>query len=261
MTGSRTKTAAALILGWALCLVVAQPGLAQSRDERAVRAAYIFNLIKLVEWPGDNKEVVIGLLGDRETSEFLQKMLDGKSADSRAIHVMLFPSDEELRKCNIVYVADEQRKVVRAILDKIADRPILSVGESDFFAQDGGMIALIEFGEQIQPQLNADAVQHAGIKISPRFVALAKIVQPQNQGASARKVLQRRDPEYPPLALKMSLHGAVKLKLSIAADGTVRSAECIGGHPVLAESAIKAVKSWKFEVAARESTESVEVNF
>jgi TonB family protein len=76
-----------------------------------------------------------------------------------------------------------------------------------------------------------------------------------------RKVLRRQDPEYPSIAAKMNLHGVVKLKIWISPDGAVRRLEYIGGHPLLAESALKAVKAWKYEENARESTSIVEVKF
>lgn len=76
-----------------------------------------------------------------------------------------------------------------------------------------------------------------------------------------RKVVHREEPEYPTIAARMNLHGTVKLKIWISPDGTVRRLEYIGGHPLLAESALKAVKVWKYELAAQESTGIVELRF
>lgn len=76
-----------------------------------------------------------------------------------------------------------------------------------------------------------------------------------------RRLLIRLDAEYPPIALKMNLHGSVKLKIWITPDGAVRRLEYVGGHPLLAESALKAVKNWKYAAAAKESTAEVEVKF
>jgi TonB family protein len=76
-----------------------------------------------------------------------------------------------------------------------------------------------------------------------------------------RKVVHREDAEYPAIAAKNNLHGTVKLKIWISADGTVRRLEYIGGHPLLAESALKAVKNWKYQAAASESTSQVEIKF
>jgi TonB family protein len=76
-----------------------------------------------------------------------------------------------------------------------------------------------------------------------------------------RTITHTEDPEYPALAKKMDLHGTVKLKIWITPDGTVRRLEYVGGHPVLAESALKAVKNWKYARANEESNTVVEVKF
>jgi len=82
-----------------------------------------------------------------------------------------------------------------------------------------------------------------------------------NAADHERKVVRHEEPEYPPIAARMNLHGTVKLKIWINPDGTVRRLEYIGGHPLLAESALKAVKSWKYEPINSESTTVVELKF
>jgi TonB family protein len=76
-----------------------------------------------------------------------------------------------------------------------------------------------------------------------------------------RKVVRSESVEYPELARKMDLHGTVKLKIWIAPEGTVRRLEYVGGHPVLAESALACVKKWRYETAQKETTQTVEVKF
>lgn len=76
-----------------------------------------------------------------------------------------------------------------------------------------------------------------------------------------RKIVRGEQPEYPTIAARMNLHGTVKLKIWIKPDGTVRRLEYIGGHPLLAESGLKAVKGWKYEPSGRESTTVVELKF
>lgn len=263
---NRDRSSLGLSVVWALGLVVLVPAicLPQAQDERAVRAAYVLNLVKFVEWPPEENELRIGFFGSRETGEFLRKMLDGRSSESRQIHMILFPSDDELRKCSMVYIAEGQQKKIRATLDKLGNGNIVTVGETDWFAQEGGMVGLVKVGERIQMQVNLEATQRAGVKIGSHLLNLAVIVR---SGASItfdgveRKVVQHENPEYPAMAARMSLHGTVKLKVRIAPDGTVRSAECVGGHPLLAESALKAVRKWRYEVKAKESTQIVDVNF
>jgi TonB family protein len=76
-----------------------------------------------------------------------------------------------------------------------------------------------------------------------------------------RAIVQRLEPEYPEIAKTMNLHGTVKLRIWIKPDGTVRRLEYIGGHPLLAESALKAVKSWKYAAAQKETTAVLELKF
>jgi TonB family protein len=80
-------------------------------------------------------------------------------------------------------------------------------------------------------------------------------------GQSIRKVVQRTTAEYPDIAANMNLHGAVRLKIWITPEGTVRRLEYVGGHPLLAESALKAVKNWKYEATGKETTQTVDVKF
>lgn len=76
-----------------------------------------------------------------------------------------------------------------------------------------------------------------------------------------RKIIDQEYPVYPALAKQLKLHGTVKLKIWITPEGKVRRLEYIGGHPVLAESALKAVKNWRYEPASAESSTLVEVTF
>ncbi len=66
---------------------------------------------------------------------------------------------------------------------------------------------------------------------------------------------------YPELARKMNLSGTVKVEVVVAANGMVKDAKVVGGHPVLAGAALDAVRKWRFEPAAAESTGVVDFKF
>lgn len=249
--------------GFLLLVAFSTSAFAQTQDERAVRAAYVFHITKLVDWPPEKVSLQIGFLGNRDTGEFLQRILEGRISDSRPIHISLLPSDGELQQCSIVYFGDSQSKKVHAALAKLDEKNILTIGEADSFARDGGMIGLVKVGQQIRIQVNQDAARRAGVKISPRLFDLAEVVRPASPltNQTERKIVQRRDPEYPALAASMSLHGTVKVKAHVAPEGSVRSAECTGGHPLLAQAALKSVETWKFEPAPKETIELIEIEF
>ena len=76
-----------------------------------------------------------------------------------------------------------------------------------------------------------------------------------------RKIKSRVAPVYPELARRMSITGVVKVEVTVAPNGGVKNCKLVGGHPVLASAAIDAVKKWRFEPAAEESTGVVEFRF
>lgn len=78
---------------------------------------------------------------------------------------------------------------------------------------------------------------------------------------SARKIVVQRPPTYPELARRMNLQGVVKLLVTVAPDGAVKSVEIRGGHPLLANAAEIAVHEWRWAPAKAESKETVEMQF
>ena len=81
------------------------------------------------------------------------------------------------------------------------------------------------------------------------------------QDKSERKVLKRVEATYPPIAVRLHLAGAVKLVLHVSPEGKVSSVHTVGGNPILAAAAEGATKQWKYEVAAKESSEAVTIMF
>lgn len=80
-------------------------------------------------------------------------------------------------------------------------------------------------------------------------------------GGFDRKVKTKVPPSYPEIARKMGLSGTVKLEVVVMPNGNVKDTKVIGGHPILVNAAVDAVKKWKFETASGESTGTVEFRF
>ena len=105
--------------------------------------------------------------------------------------------------------------------------------------------------------LAANGQQSVGDSNSAQSGPAAAEVQP----GRSRAITFRVTPQYPRIAASLKIIGAVQLQAIVRADGTVKQVRVVGGHPVLADAAVAAVMKWRFEVAARETTESVKVNF
>ena len=76
-----------------------------------------------------------------------------------------------------------------------------------------------------------------------------------------RKVKSKVTPAYPELARRMNVVGKAKIEVIITPDGRVKSTRAIGGHPLLVQACLEAVKEWKFTAAPEESTQTLECEF
>ena len=83
----------------------------------------------------------------------------------------------------------------------------------------------------------------------------------QTASESVRKIITRVAPQYPNLARSMNIQGSVKAEVLVAPNGTVKSVEIKGGHPLLVQSAQNALREWKWEPAPHETHEVVELKF
>ena len=87
------------------------------------------------------------------------------------------------------------------------------------------------------------------------FVALTAAAQ------DGRRLVSNPQPEYPEIARKMNLSGVVKIEVVIGSDGEIKNAKVVGGHPVLADSSLKALKKWKYAPGSSETKELLEFKF
>ncbi len=81
-----------------------------------------------------------------------------------------------------------------------------------------------------------------------------------NDDNGSRKVKNKVTPSYPEMARRMNVSGVVRLEVEIAPNGSVKSVKALGGHPLLIQAAVDAVKQWKYE-AGEASTVNVEIRF
>ena len=103
--------------------------------------------------------------------------------------------------------------------------------------------------------------QGALIGVLSVLVSLTNLSWCQDSSESLRKVLVKTQAVYPTLAQSMHIHGVVKLIAHVAPNGSVKSIDVKGGHPILTQSAITAVGHWKFESGPKETNEDIEIKF
>jgi len=97
--------------------------------------------------------------------------------------------------------------------------------------------------------------------ISTLFVCLVTPSRAQEESKTDRKLITRVEPDYPPVLRMRQIGGTVRLQIEITASGNVANPKVLGGNPILAESAVAAVKKWKYAAAETATTITVSLEF
>lgn len=153
-------------------------GRAQSAaySEYEIKAAFLFNFAQFVKWPASGGQMTIGILGDDPFGGALEKTVKGESVDGRKLTIRRARKAEDLKGCQIVFVANSEGGNLNAILAALAGANVLTVGELDDFVKQGGAIGFTSSGGKVRFEINTGATQRAGLNISSRLLKLASRV-------------------------------------------------------------------------------------
>lgn len=172
--------AALKLAGCIACLVLCGPD-ASGRDvakEYQIKAAFVFNFTKFVEWPpnrfrSDDAPIVIGVLGDNPFGSNLQEAVKGRKVGGRDVVVVEVTAQSYPETMHVLFVTAGQEKSFRP---EKADG-ILTVGETERFNELGGMITFIFEAEKVRFVINLDRSEQAHLKMSAQLLKLASTVR------------------------------------------------------------------------------------
>jgi YfiR/HmsC-like len=156
--------------------------LAQSpASEYHVKAAFLFHFAQLVEWPpgslgNDTNPVTVCTTGDDPFHGDLEATLAGQSLGTRPFRVRHLKPAEDFQACQVLFVGKRDATRLGRLLLDLKDGPILTIGESDGFVQQGGMIGFLLVDNKVRFEINLQAAERANLKISSRLLLLAKSV-------------------------------------------------------------------------------------
>jgi hypothetical protein len=170
-------------LGLAAC-VVAGPrvGLAESKplvSEYQVKAAYLFNFAKFVEWPASSfatpeSPMVIGVYGRDPFGALLDTLVHDKKIGGRPLLVRRASSMPELRSSHLLFVGASSESLSTA-LAQLADAPALTIGEHERFIESGGMIRFDAADGRVVFTIDVGAAGRARLSISSQLLKLARV--------------------------------------------------------------------------------------
>jgi len=164
-------------LAW-LSITGASAQEAAAPTEYQIKAAFLFNFAKFVEWPPDafpapNSPLVIGVLGDNPFGEDLERTVKGKAINTHSFLVKPIHSAAEGTNCEIVFICSSEKQRLPQIISCLKSNSVLTVGEMDGFTASGGIINFVIRANKVRFEINDDAAKNARLKISSKLTSLA----------------------------------------------------------------------------------------
>lgn len=163
-------------LALAVGLVLAIPStFGEITSESQLKAAYLVNFLKYVEWPGTRSTVSICLFGRDSLGPYLANY-EGRQIVGRELRIRKVSTPDQLADCQALFIPDTEEARIGAILRWVDRQPILTVSDVETFVRDGGAIALIRNDGRLQFDVNAEAINRANLKASSQMLRLARQV-------------------------------------------------------------------------------------
>jgi hypothetical protein len=153
----------------------------QTVSENRVKAAYLYNFAKFVEWPAEKfaspaAPFQLCVLDDAVFQAELTRIVQGKTIAGRAVKVVPVESANEAGDCHAVFVNSSRYGQVQHIVEALSRRGVLTVGETKNFCQKGGIVNFVLQDDRVQFEVNHKAANAAGLRISSRLLSVAKLV-------------------------------------------------------------------------------------
>ncbi len=147
-----------------------------SSREYEIKAAYLYNFIKYVDWPSYGDTITIGVLGSDPFGPALAP-LNGKTVKGRRLVIKHLDSVRDAQQCQIIFVSSSEKQRLQEIFESLRSARVLTVGETQGFADGGGIINFIEENNKVRFEINAEAARRTGLNISSELLKLARLVK------------------------------------------------------------------------------------
>ena len=176
---------------WMLLAVHAWAGQTEAHGqvsrEYQIKGVLLYNLSQFVEWPStaftnDASPLRIGILGQDPFEGVLDAIVREETAGHRRLVVDRYQNVEEIKRCHILFISSSEQNRIFTTFSKLANRPILTVGDADEFIQQGGMVKFYKNEEdKIRLQVNLNAVKAAQLSMSAKLLRVADVLPKEGE--------------------------------------------------------------------------------
>jgi len=176
----RVCVLAAAVLA-ALSVSSLAPAAEPAPTEYEIKVAFIYNFAKYVEWPEETAldsggVFIIGVLGDDPFGALLDRIAHNRTIGDKPIVIRRFERFEDYTPCHILFVAASEQERLPAIVEALADSPVLLIGDTEGFARRGVAVNFFIEESKVRFEVNPEAAARAGLKISSKLLRLATII-------------------------------------------------------------------------------------
>jgi len=171
-------------LGLLLLLLVGgfAHGVEPVAKEQQLKAAFLYNFTKFVEWPASNfaaadSPIVIGVLGSNLLATELENAVGKRKINGRGIFVKRIQAVADVKGLHLLFVSTAQDARLGELRGALRGANVLTVGESDAFAKSGGVITFVIMDGKVRFDINTTAAERASLKVSAQLQKLARTVR------------------------------------------------------------------------------------
>jgi len=164
--------------------LIAAPGIAAGTGadvapDVPVKAAFLYNFAKFVEWPAlpAAAPLVVCIVGHDGIAAAFIETVRGQNISGHSFDVWVLQDSSRWRACHLLFIADAETRRSAAGLDEIKRLPVLTVSDNKGFALAGGIIELYVEAGRMRFAINLDAADRAGLRVSSRLLGLAKVIR------------------------------------------------------------------------------------
>lgn len=171
-----------LALALALLAALASHAQAEGPTEYEVKAAFLYNFGKFVEWPADvfrdpDKPIVLGILGSDPFGETLDRIVGVRQVQGRRLMIKRLKTLGEIKGCHILFVSTSEDDQVAAIMRAVNGSPVLTVSDMQHFTDRGGAIDLYLEQRKVRFNVNLRATDRARLRLSSQLLKIAAAVR------------------------------------------------------------------------------------
>jgi hypothetical protein len=150
--------------------------------EHEVKASFVYTVAKFVDWPegafaDSAAPFVFVVLGDEPFQDSLLRTVAGRSVGGHPIEVVGVKDAKDLVACQVLFVGRSETSRVDELVERLRGASVLTVSESDRFAQSGGVLRLALEENMVRFEINVDAAERAHLQISSKILKLGKVVR------------------------------------------------------------------------------------